>query len=270
MAKIIGRGLRKGFTLIELLVVIAIIAILAAILFPVFAKAREAARKTSCTSNLKQLATAMAMYRTDYDSHWPFAGWADYGSSTEEDWQNGIFPYVKNKGAYRCPSSTDIHNDGDEHQDWNRTATDYIMNNQIQHGRSTPPESEMVAPADCAMLIEGHCDWGNQSPCKPSWSPVVLTNNYWCREYSIWVCQAKLVTGTWNGAGAHTWGLARHDGGANVAFADGHVKFITGINVDTGDTNLSIAAMDARLPWLKNVSPFQNASGSCNNGHWCE
>src|SRR3954471_5248630 len=66
---------RKGFTLIELLVVIAIIAILAAILFPVFAQAREQARSTACLSNLKQLGTAITMYRSDWDSRGPFAGW---------------------------------------------------------------------------------------------------------------------------------------------------------------------------------------------------
>jgi prepilin-type processing-associated H-X9-DG protein len=212
----------------------------------------------------------MAMYRSDYDSHWPFAGWADYGASTECDWQNSIYPYVKNKAAYRCPDSTDGHDDNNETAAWNRTATDYIMNNQIQNGRTPPPDSKIVAAADCAMLIEGHCDWGGQSPCKPVWSPVPLTNNYWCREYSIWGSQAKLVTGTWNGNGPHTWGLARHDGGAHVAFADGHVKFITGLAVDVADTTRSIAVMDARLPWVKNVAPLQNTDGSCNNGHWCE
>ena len=89
----------KGFTLIELLVVIAIIAILAAILFPVFARARENARKANCQSNLKQLATAANMYLQDYDevtmerTRWVASG-------TAHPWM----PYIKNTGVWVCPS----------------------------------------------------------------------------------------------------------------------------------------------------------------------
>src|SRR5213593_4773688 len=80
---------RAGFTLIELLVVVAIIAILAAILFPVFAQARDKARQTSCTSNMKQLGTAMMMYVQDYDESYPAVWYADTGH-----WANMILPYL--------------------------------------------------------------------------------------------------------------------------------------------------------------------------------
>src|SRR5262245_22817841 len=103
------RDASAGFTLIELLVVIAIIAILAAILFPVFAQAREKARAASCTSNLKQLGIAMRMYQDDYDGitipaynfghGWrkcPFYIWPDF-----------IQPYVKNIQIFACPSAAD-------------------------------------------------------------------------------------------------------------------------------------------------------------------
>ena len=86
--------MRRGFTLIELLVVIAIIAILAAILFPVFAKAREKARQTSCTSNVKQICLAQMMYAQDYDER----------LTGRELWMVKLQPYVKNWQIFSCPS----------------------------------------------------------------------------------------------------------------------------------------------------------------------
>jgi prepilin-type N-terminal cleavage/methylation domain-containing protein len=107
-----ARGpIRAGFTLIELLVVIAIIAILAAILFPVFAKAREAARKTQCISNCRQLGMAMMQYIQDYDEAFPPrfpnpAAGAAYPCKPCRtiDWRQYAMPYVKNLALFRCPS----------------------------------------------------------------------------------------------------------------------------------------------------------------------
>jgi len=93
---------RRGFTLIELLVVIAIIAILAAILFPVFAKAREKARQTSCLSNLKQVGLAFQMYCTDYDDMLPLSHYAT--AAGQLYYPSILVPYMKNSQIWRCPS----------------------------------------------------------------------------------------------------------------------------------------------------------------------
>jgi len=96
---------RRGFTLIELLVVIAIIAILAAILFPVFARAREKARQNTCLSNVKQLTLGILMYNNDWDEKMPpcLRGWVVLPS-----WRSNIYPYVKNIQLYQCPSRPNI------------------------------------------------------------------------------------------------------------------------------------------------------------------
>jgi len=107
-----NKGPKGAFTLIELLVVIAIISILASILFPVFAKARENARRASCTSNLKQLGLGMMMYIQDYDGKFSNIGWAENeklacpsGSGMcSASWMVRVYPYVKSLQVFSCPS----------------------------------------------------------------------------------------------------------------------------------------------------------------------
>ena len=104
-----------GFTLIELLVVIAIIAILAAILFPVFAQAREKARQTSCLSNIKQWSLGIMMYAQDYDERLPITMEPDAhgGSIVQHIWFSGLNPYIKNEQIRWCPSDQDRSGDPD-------------------------------------------------------------------------------------------------------------------------------------------------------------
>ncbi|RYG65917.1 DUF1559 domain-containing protein, partial [bacterium] len=100
----------NGFTLIELLVVIAIIAILAAILFPVFGRARENARRSSCQSNLKQIGLGIMQYTQDYDETMPRTfcgpgnGIAESNTSTIFKWMDSVFPYIKSEQIFSCPS----------------------------------------------------------------------------------------------------------------------------------------------------------------------
>lgn len=95
---------RRGFTLIELLVVIAIIAILASILFPVFARARENARRSSCQSNLKQIGLGLIQYTQDYDDCFPLIGSA-LNSGGNFVWQDLVQPYIKSEQVFSCPSA---------------------------------------------------------------------------------------------------------------------------------------------------------------------
>jgi len=160
---------RRGFTLIELLVVIAIIAILAAILFPVFARAREKARQTSCLSNVKQIALAIRMYVQDYDERFPSARsvpgcpYPDYGASIPamllverqlQGWPSLMIPYVKNQQIFWCPS--------DSNESTAPTATlSYFWRHCIDaHGiiNGGPKDSAFTRPAQ-QIIVHERFDW---------------------------------------------------------------------------------------------------------------
>jgi len=194
---------RKGFTLIELLVVIAIIAILAAILFPVFARAREKARQTSCLSNIKQLALGMLMYAQDYDERLSASHWGPF-NVPQRTWRGSIYPYVKNTQLYTCPSASDIgpFDPAKEATQWQWCgyAMPYIhgwSSKTISRPYRGCPMAEIEYPAECIMLCEG-TGYPFYAPSSAAYSP------------------------------AHGWyhiHANRHNEGANYAFADGHVKW---------------------------------------------
>ena len=177
----------KGFTLIELLVVIAIIAILAAILFPVFAKAREKARQSSCLSNCRQLGTAYMSYCQDYDETAPFS--FNYVTGAYKYWNDGVEPYIKNTQVMVCPS-------------W-RSATfpqygacrcmfSYYNGTTLR----TITLAQIMAPAD--KIIFADFDAVNES-------------HYMCK-YSGGATRPRMNP--------------RHNEGANCTFADGHSKWV--------------------------------------------
>lgn len=246
----------KGFTLIELLVVIAIIAILAAILFPVFAQAREKARTASSGSNVRQLGLAIRMYVQDYDERFPFGGWLPNGNDGTHEWQNTVAPYIKNKGLYYCPSSTDDNEDPRDPTawSWNRNPVSYLYNNQLGRDRVPAKDASVNSPADCWMIVDGHSDWGGREGVDWLGRPRTV----WLMEDTTFGSAASLITGwlSWQG---FTWGLPRHNSGANVCYTDGHVKYIkvsprTSMTVAEGNTLYRTPS--SNQGWFEQTYPY--------------
>ena len=224
---------RFGFTLIELLVVIAIIAILAAILFPVFAQARDKARASACLSNTKQMGTAIQMYAQDYDEtlpeYWDDPAGESHNKGARNDnplgyWHNHIQPYIKNYNIFICPSA--------------RTKDERT----VDTGEGTPKERKTLAwrgsgsygwnfwylgawpgqtytlaqvtyPAECIAV-------GESSRLV---NPGVIYPAPLCAgtpDYSGWTKNPKDRQKFW------TQFADRHQGGNNLVFVDGHSKWL--------------------------------------------
>jgi len=244
------RRSKWGFTLIELLVVIAIIAILAAILFPVFARARENARRASCQSNLKQMGLGIMQYAQDYDERYPAADWWNIENKTKYDgWINRIDPYVKSIQVYACPSDSgamkpvwDSHNNGTYvsyvgnayHDGWSGNSSpakgpigivSVGAGNWLELGG--PNMARMTQPAATVMVVERHAkDYqGTQldptSDRLPTWNAIYGKNSLQEQGHFIpdgTEAPAPFPRGP-NGAVS-----APHFDLTNILFVDGHVK----------------------------------------------
>lgn len=207
----------QGFTLIELLVVIAIIAILAAILFPVFARAREKARQTSCLSNVKQIALGIMMYTEDYDERYPATGSYVEPSILSDPttpglyWFMKIHPYVQNAQIYSCPSESyaRVRSGGSSiEMDEFPGGVNYSYNQYTayQYFASGLARAEVEHPARWVILMDG-------------------TNNYF---------RISATGNNWPGD------TKRHNDGWNGCYGDGHAKWSNeqypqGREVEPGD-----------------------------------
>src|SRR4051812_21247069 len=151
---------RQGFTLIELLVVIAIIAILAAILFPVFAQARDKARATACLSNMKQLGLGLQMYAQDYDETLPLGNVVrDFAAAgAVPNFLGSLEPYTKSKGIFFCPSAVNASAAGYAAATYDPTllSKSNYMGNGVVMGRTL---AIVPAPADIVYCQENNLNW---------------------------------------------------------------------------------------------------------------
>jgi prepilin-type N-terminal cleavage/methylation domain-containing protein/prepilin-type processing-associated H-X9-DG protein len=213
---------KHGFTLIELLVVIAIIAILAAILFPVFARAREKARQTSCLSNIKELTLGALMYVQDYDEclfgHTQGTRSTFYPQVNPYlNWAQQIYPYVKNEQLYTCPSNKTYT--------WtvgSGTSRDsyfgYGLNYWLTYYYYRLDLAILTKPASTIWFTD--CNY------------YVVYPSYYLFTYP---------THTTYGVNGYARVQLRHNGGVNVGFVDGHAKWLSR-SVIEGDNGLKGAS----------------------------
>lgn len=209
-------GSRRGFTLIELLVVIAIIVLLAAILFPVFARARENARRSSCQSNLKQISLAAVQYTQDYDEK-VVPGQTVVGGTSYFTWGYIIDPYLKSRQILRCPSSIS-----------NAMSISY----NSSYGVAARSAAAVQIPSQVPTFVD--C-YGSHTIANN------FRSNFFATAPGLVIGRSVQLNGT-NVVSTFQWDLAalpdtaRHLEGLNMAFADGHVKWFKSVGTNVTNT----------------------------------
>ncbi len=233
---------RRGFTLIELLVVIAIIAILAAILFPVFAKVREKARAIACLSNEKQMGLAYMQYIQDYDETYIF------GSGSGSGWAGRLYPYVKSTAVYVCPDDNQARPGWMTYkvsyaQNTNIAATlpfwVWTNNNGVFGNTGTATSASLISPSNTILIYESPGQLGPNAPYPEPLSSL-STSNFCCMN-GVYPGFTTTEGNSASGNGLnYPWQTPvvadRHgnysvsgttlNGFANFILADGHAKFM--------------------------------------------
>lgn len=225
---------RRAFTLIELLVVIAIIAILAAILFPVFARAREQARRTSCLSNMKQLGLALYMYAQDYDETLPmrYVGITDQWGY-EYTWKDCLYPYIKNLQVFACPSNNAAQQgtgglysvppapagsttNPNFPAGYAMYLPNYVPAPLYPNGGSYPQTlAGLTYPAQELIIVEDHMIWPDTGPWQPFCEPSPGANDPNCVSAGL----AQFIPG------GSTWSSGHANKASNIVYMDSHAKW---------------------------------------------
>ena len=223
------RSKNRAFTLVELLTVIAIIALLAAILFPVFAQARDKARGISCVSNLRQMGMALVQYTQDYDGNMPNNDNSGGGGRWESTFDM-MRPYYKSDQVLICPAATEADK-FHIFSDSSRPLCTYSINNTYWYDGTEKTfekpgmlESAFADPSNTVFLGDSKAEGGN------AWGFQVTGYQY------------MATTPITQGSGSQGSFSYRHRGGANFVFFDGHVKWLP-----VGETNKRARADNNKL-----------------------
>jgi prepilin-type N-terminal cleavage/methylation domain-containing protein/prepilin-type processing-associated H-X9-DG protein len=257
---------RNGFTLIELLVVIAIIAILAAILFPVFAQAREAARQTTCLSNLRQIGSATRMYLQDYDEVWVPTGSAiepgtvlngrKLNGQPFNGWSLSLQPYTRNRQMFLCPSMSRTFQGGGACAPFNgQPVTNHYSYNYFlgrdgsyaggTYGRSPDGSETYFTPIADAAIVQpastiAYLHSNSIPPYGFTWGCTYVTI-----ETPDFINKIRM--------------RVMHKDGDNLCFADGHVKWFQVKEQDSGGQNRLITIWASRGFWMYPGYPDRTA-----------
>lgn len=234
---------RAGFTLIELLVVIAIIAILAAILFPIFTDAKKAGMKTRCLSNCKQIAVGLSLYKDSWNGCWPSCySQEDYavGKPNYDTvyghafWMNRIDPYIKSRSVFRCPSAKEAFpSKSSYYVAYGRTgvlshfagadygANEYLIETVYTSGTGTAPwikETALKYPSKTALIADCNFPtfWGQDTTHAMSKGPDG-------QRWPEGMLRIKYPECSW---GSYTSGKTRHGGFTTIIYTDLHTKSV--------------------------------------------
>ena len=252
----------KAFTLIELLVVIAIIAILAAILFPVFAQAKLAAKKTNDLSQMKQLSTATFIYLSDVDDY--FMTIPAFAGNNQTHWADRMQPYAKNKGLFADPSNTvGVYRDPTYWRPGANSLTDtdpsriyrvtYQFNTYIaKHDGGNATSQTAIPSVSTTVLLGPSQNWYNWNSCQIG---TGSTNMFW----NISTRASGWGYDFWGGDNPAT--TAGYNGGANFAFADGSAKYSKLVRV--GDKGAAPSGLYAGYFVRAMTKPDATTSTTC-------
>ena len=271
-----------GFALTELLRVISILALLAAVLFPVFATAQEKTKQATCASNLQQLGSAFAQYQHDYDGSMP-TNLFPSGTSASTwavGWANELYPYVKSSAVFACPEDAYI-----PASPYNQVS--YAMNTNVMQAVTIPPAftsvnpyaklSNLTSPALTVLLFEvgrvNNVVLTDSTPAAGTAdSPTGVADSFFMNGYDLSCSdnQALYATGQISPVSGHLLqtistsdGIgARHAGASNFLAVDGHVKLLRPDQVSGGFTASSAASAENPV-----FSYGDNAAGTANMQH---